>query len=338
MKKELQKIFGNESKRQKVIRRVVQVVVAFILLIAGWHFSQFVGYVRGLGPEAGRPPVAEGFLPIAGIIAFKVYTSSGVFDTIHPAGLTIFIATIVTAFLFRRALCSWICPIGALSEQLGLLGKRLMGKNLKVPKWLDITLLSIKFLIFTGILLVFVSMSFDDAAAFMREPFYALSDIRLFDMFSNLGIVGIMFMLVMLVLSVFVKSFWCRYLCPYGALLGVIGAISPVILKKDDKTCTHCRSCNRACINGVNISDKNNFVVTTECMGCTSCVTACPNKGTLQFKLFGVTTMTPFVYAISLVVIFFAIIAIAQLSGHWDTVLTIEKFRELDIKMATGGF
>ncbi|MBI4733883.1 MAG: 4Fe-4S binding protein [Rubrobacteridae bacterium] len=313
MKIELPGFFKNLSKHQISIRRVVQLSVALIVIMAGWHFYQFVGYIRGTGAEAFRPPVVEGFLPIAGIIAFKVFVASGFFDTIHPAGLTIFVSTIITALIFRRALCSWICPIGTLSEQLGKLGKKINGKNVTLPKWLDITLLSIKYLIFAAIFWVFASMSFNDAVVFMREPFYSLSDVRLFDMFAGIGVFGFAFILFLLVMSVFVKSFWCRYLCPYGALLGVIGLFSPIVLKKDSKSCARCGVCSKACVNGVDVAKKNNFVITAECMGCTSCVSACPKKGTLQFKLFGILRVSPLTFSIAFVVVFFAIIIIGAI-------------------------
>lgn len=318
------------------IRHIVQICIATILIIAGWNFYHFVNFIRGIGPEAVRPPVAESFLPIAGIIAFKVYLFNGFFDTVHPAGLTIFIATIVTAFVFRRALCSWICPIGALSEQLGRLGKKVFGKNVSIPKWLDRGLLTLKYLILAAICWIFLSMTGKEAIAFMQSPFYAASDIRMFEMFANLSAIGFFVFLFLTLMSIPIKSFWCRYLCPYGALLGVLGLISPILLKKNDKTCTHCGSCNRACVNRVNIKDSKDTVVTTECIGCTSCVEACPKKGTLQFKLFGKIPVSPLTFSIAFLSIFFAAIIIAKLTGHWDTALTVEKYRVLDSIMSAG--
>jgi polyferredoxin len=249
---------NSKEKNSAIIslRHVVQLTVCLILLFAGWHFHQFVDYVRGEGPEAARPPAAESFLPIARIIAFKALMFNGLFDTIHPAGLTIFLAAMITAFIFRRALCSWICPIGTLSEQLGRLGKRVLGKNVRVPKWLDIALLSIKYVIFLAIFWIFASMSGQDAISFMQAPFYSVSDIKLFDMFANLSVPGFLVIGFFTIMSIPIKSFWCRYLCPYGAFLGVIGLISPVILKKNDETCLHCGACNKACVNRVNVEGK----------------------------------------------------------------------------------
>ena len=55
-------------------------------------------------------------------------------------------------------------------------------------------------------------------------------------------------MLALLVLaSVFVQNFWCRYLCPYGALMGLAALASPLRIRREASLCIDCAKCAKAC-------------------------------------------------------------------------------------------
>src|SRR5664280_1108092 len=110
----------------------------------------------------------------------------------------------------------------------------------------------------------------------MGQSFYATSDYGLYRVYvQNFAVASIIIGLIV-VASVFVKSAWCRYVCPYGAVQGLLGIISPVVLVKNQDTCTSCRACNRACPNAVDVAAvQRSAVVSAECMGCGSCVQAC---------------------------------------------------------------
>ena len=339
LKEQLQKNPLLAKVYNKLTLRVsIQLLIALIMLITAWQFYGFVQYIRidSTGAYPNRPPSAEGFLPVAAFIALKALFYTGQIDTIHPAGLIILIATLVTAWVFRRALCSWICPIGTLSEFLGKLGKKLMGKNLTLPKWLDFSLLVLKYVLFFSIFKIFFLMPAEEAVNFMQIPYYSISDIKMFDFFAKISTMGITIIVLLLTLSVFIKSFWCRYLCPYGALLGVIGFFSPILLIKNDQSCIKCKKCNLACPNNVNVEGKKRLVLSTECTGCTSCVSACPQSETLQFKLFGYLPVKALSYSIAFLALFFGIILWAKATGHWDTDLTFYKYQMLDQAMSGG--
>ena len=51
----------------------------------------------------------------------------------------------------------------------------------------------------------------------------------------------------MVVASVFVQNFWCRYLCPYGALLGLTSLLSPLRIRREPAACIDCAKCAKAC-------------------------------------------------------------------------------------------
>ncbi|TAL17635.1 4Fe-4S binding protein [bacterium] len=312
------------------LRRAAQTVSVLIMVLAAWQFSGFIDVLRNGGgvSSAYRPPVVEGFLPIAAITALRAGIHTGVFDTVHPAGLVILLATLATALLFRRALCSWLCPIGSLSEFLGALGAR-WKLSLSVPKWLDYSLLAMKYGLFIWIFKLFFLMDGEAALSFTRLPYYAVSDVKMFELFSNIGVIGAGFAGSLALASVFVKSFWCRYLCPYGALQGVLGLLSPFTLKKDAALCNSCGLCSRACPNRVDVAGAKSPVISPECMGCTDCVTACPKKGALTLRFPGFKSVRPLVFGLAFLALFFGAVGVAKCTGRWDSSLTLGDYRSL---------
>lgn len=325
--------------KKVTLRSVCQFYIIGVMIYAAWNFYYFYEYLRGNSGivDPYRPPVVEGFLPFAAIVASKVMIVTGEIDSVHPAGLVIFIAILLTSWLFRRGLCSWICPIGTASEYLGKLGKKLLGRNLTIPRWLDRLLLVLKYGVLLVILKSLLFLPTDDAVIFMQTPYYGLSDIKLLQFYLNLGLVGTLVILVIMALSLLFKSFWCRYLCPYGALLGILGVVSPVVLKKNNDTCIKCNRCNEACPNKVNIKEKKSFVISTECIGCASCISACPKPDTLKFKVLGLLPVNAWVYSIGFLVVFFGVIIVGMATGHWNSSVEISGFKSLYQQMF-GGF
>ena len=201
-------------KKNITLRMTVQAFVVIIMIYAAWNFYGYYKYVQGTSGSYNpyRPPSVEGFLPIAALVAFKAMFVNWQIDPIHPAGLVIFLAILVTAWIFRRALCSWICPLGTLSEYLGKLGKKVMGDNIIIPKWLDFSLVALKYVLFFFIVSKFLLLTGEQATAFMRMPFYVISDIKVFEFFLNIGITGAIVIGIFMMLSFLFKSFFCRYL------------------------------------------------------------------------------------------------------------------------------
>jgi polyferredoxin len=140
------------------------------------------------------------------------------------------------------------------------------------------------------------------------------------------------------VLSVVIRNFWCRYLCPYGALLGIINFISPVKIKRNPVSCIDCGLCAKACPSFIKV-DKVKTVVSDECTSCLNCIDACPVADTLFLK-----TVIPAKKKISkkfaaagIVSLFLAVTGGAMLSGKWDNKITKEEYLFHFEKMKTYG-
>ena len=74
------------------------------------------------------------------------------------------------------------------------------------------------------------------------------------------------------------QRFWCRYLCPLGALLGLFAQRPALRLRQDEGQCNHCGKCNLACPAAAQ-PDRPGEWLSTECYGCWNCVAACDRNG-----------------------------------------------------------
>ena len=230
-------------------RRIVQWVAVAAVIVIGLQFTLWVvPHLDGRWPEVSRPPGVEAFLPIGGMLATRHLLQAGVVDAVHPAGLAIFVAICVMSVVMAKSFCSHVCPIGLLSELLGRLGIRLTGRALRLPRWLDLPLRGLKFLLLSFFVwAIWFAMDPQAVAAFLTSPYNTIVDAKMWLFFAHPSRLTVTVVGVLVVGSVFVRDLWCRYLCPYGALLGVLGRLAPLKVTRDDSLCTGCQGCTRAC-------------------------------------------------------------------------------------------
>lgn len=97
----------------------------------------------------------------------------------------------------------------------------------------------------------------------------------------HMGIlIGVMFS-VIVALNLWKSRFWCRYVCPLGALLGLAGKNPLLRLKKNDQACNDCRLCAAVCPGGAKPdapSDAPDGWKPAECMFCWNCQSVCPRQ------------------------------------------------------------
>jgi polyferredoxin len=311
------------------VRWAVQGAYVLFLVVVAIRFAAFVDAALKDGPIAAqRPPAVEAFLPIAALMAAKRFVLTGFWDGIHPAGLTILLGAIATAFLARKAFCSWICPVGTLSRALEWLGRRTLWRRgwPAVPRWLDLALASLKYLLLAFFLRTVASMPLDAIEEFMRAPYNVAADAKMLLLFRDLSLTGGIVLGALALLSVLVKHLWCRYLCPYGALLGVASFFSPLSVRRDPATCNDCRACTRACPVEIPVHARLR-VLSTECTGCMSCVAACTVRNCLGVTREGKRAWSPWLVPAVALGVMLGFWAVARLTGFWETDVTSETFR-----------
>jgi len=302
------------------VRRGVQLLFLVIVCFIGFRFSLFVGPLeKGLLPVVDRPPGVEAFLPISALVSLKHFVLTGTLNEIHPSGLVLFLIICATALIVRKGFCGWVCPFGLLSEYLTKLHFLIFRQGVRLPRWLDRVLRTGKYLLAAFFIWsIFIRMPLESVQGFIYSPYNILADIKMFRFFSDISMTALLVILALVLLSVLIRNFWCRYLCPYGALLGGLSILSAGRIHYDRAHCSHCGKCEKNCPGLIDIQ-LGKSTSSLECNACLQCVDGCPEEGALTFSLFHSRfSMGSIGVGLSIVLLFVGGIALAKLNGHWQ--------------------
>lgn len=282
--------------------------------------------------SVSRPAGVEGWLPIEGMMQFKYVLATGKLPRLHPAAFFLFTAFALISLLFRKAFCGWICPVGTVSEYLWKLGRGLFGRNFRIPRWIDLPLRSLKYLFLSFFVCAVTMMSAAAIADFVASPYGLVVDVRMLNFFRFIGATTAYVVIALVFASMLVQNFWCRYLCPYGALMGLISIFSPARITRNESACIDCGKCTKACPSSLPV-DRLVQIRSAECMSCLECVSVCPAKGALSLQFAAPAKLRRVVpswqVAAGIAVLSCGLIGYARLSDHWQTYLPNQVFLRL---------
>ncbi|OCW96035.1 4Fe-4S ferredoxin [Macellibacteroides sp. HH-ZS] len=151
--------------------------------------------------------------------------------TLPLSVLLFFILPVLFAFLFGRVFCAGVCPFGALQELVNI-------KNYRLPKAFTTVLGMMPWFYLIFALLYAVTRSSFIICRF--DPF-----VGIFRLGGDIGMItcGI----ILLIMAMFTGRPFCRFFCPYGALLSIFSSVSIWKIKLTDKPCINCELCHNAC-------------------------------------------------------------------------------------------
>jgi len=157
-----------------------------------------------------------------------------------PATVLVFgLVPLAFALLFGRVFCSSVCPHGALQDLMLL-------KPVRVPVWLEHGLRMIPHM-YLGLAMIFAATG-GGYIICQYDPFVTIFRFSGTVLMVSCGI-------GLLVLGIFVGRPYCRFICPYGALLGLVSTVSKWRVRITPDTCTQCRLCEQSCpFNAINSS------------------------------------------------------------------------------------
>jgi polyferredoxin len=117
------------------------------------------------------------------------------------------------------------------------------------------------------------------------DPFFALFNFWT----SEVSITGLVILSVTLGLSLFVERPWCKYTCPYGALLGITNLFRVFSIRRNASTCKADGACSIMCPMNIPV-DSVTVVRDHQCISCLECTSEaiCPVAQTVQFSTRGV--------------------------------------------------
>ena len=195
------------NKKRNLPRFILQwSVIAFLLFLGAKAFLQ-----RDYVPDF------EAYCPFGGVQALSSYfLNNSLACTMTTVQIAMGIMLIIGIILFSKLFCAFICPIGTISEWLGNLGDKYK-LRIKISDLTDQLLRSLKYIL----LFVTFYYTFDSNELFCKkfDPYYAVASGFSLDVVWYFALISI---LLVLIGSIIFRLFWCKYLCPLGAISNVL--------------------------------------------------------------------------------------------------------------------
>lgn len=250
------------SRRFKLFHRVRWIFLFYTLIFIGW-------YAQGQLSVVNIFPILHSLFK-----GFEIQTY-----LMDPIIFILWSYVFVSLLLIGRGLfCGWLCPFGALQEMIGWLAKKWRIRQLKIAYPLHEKLQLIKY----GVLLLLLALSL--YANLMAE---VMAEVEPFKTTFTLMFVRtwpfVIYALVLLGLGLYVNKFYCRYVCPLGAGLSMLGRFHPIKWLSRRKECGNpCTLCHHKC--DIKAILPSGLIDYNECIQCFECITyynndsLCPPK------------------------------------------------------------
>ncbi|MCS6179477.1 4Fe-4S binding protein [Shewanella baltica] len=282
--------FKGEIKINTLRQGTQHVLALSLLLVAVQYTINTILLKQGITPWLMRPDVVDAFLPIAGGIELKAIVSLNLWDQTHPAAAVMLAAVLLTGLLCKRAFCGWACPLGLAGEYLYAFRKRFIKSELTPPAWLDWPLRMLKYLLLLGLCYIVIGMPAQSIPNYLDGNYHKIADLKMALFFLTPSLITLLVFTLILALAAWRRQGFCRYLCPYGAMLGILSFASPLKIRRDSQHCLieakgmKCDKCTRACPANIIVHTKTT-VRSDECQACMRCVAACPKSAALGLGL-----------------------------------------------------
>lgn len=262
------------------LRLAVQ--IAFFVLVALIAVNHSLEESGNALPILGTAST-HAICPFGGVVSIYQYATAGSFvQKIHESSFILMIAGLALALLVGPAFCGWACPLGSFQEWLGKLGKKLFKKryNRLIPKNIDRWMRYSRYIVLAWV----VWVTARSATLFFADydPFFAL-----FNFWGGeVALSALIILGVVILLSLIVERPFCKYACPYGALLGVFNLFRIFGIRRNPSTCIDCKACDRACPMNIEVSGAGR-IRDHQCISCLKCTSeyVCPIEKTVELKV-----------------------------------------------------
>jgi len=222
----------------------------------------------------------EAYCPFGGMESLWGLIVDGEFScALGPLNLSLLVALLVLVLISKKSFCGWACPIGFLSEVFGRVGGMVWRRRLLPGPKLNGRLKLLRYVVL-GLSLFF---TYRTGELILRgyDPFYVI-----FSGFGH-GTVGIISLIVLIVIAIgalLVPMFFCRYLCPLGAVFDPFSRLGLIKIVRDQNACTECGLCNDACPHDIPVQELR-LVRHRDCTNCLECMDSCPEPDVLKLKV-----------------------------------------------------
>lgn len=268
------------KKKKKSIRRWVQLIL--FLLIAAISVNHSL-VESGKGLSFFSTASLHAVCPFGGVVTLYQLLGLGTFvKKIHPSSVVLMVVVFSSAILMGPLFCGWICPFGTFQEWIGKIGKKLFKKkyNRFIPYKYDTYLRWLRYAVLAWVLYMTAvtgKLIFQD-----YDPYYTLFQFWT----GEVAVTGFIVLGLVILLSLFVERPFCKYACPYGAVLGIFNLFRIIPLRRNNASCINCKACDRVCPMNIPVSTSS-IIRNHQCISCYECTDtdgACPVDNTLAFQ------------------------------------------------------
>lgn len=221
--------------------------------------------------------------PFGGVVTLYNLATLGTFiQKIHISSVILMLIIFALAVMVGPVFCSHVCPLGSIQEWIGKLGRKLFKKryNRFIPVKVHHILKYFRYVVL--VLVVYITAKSGYLMFAEIDPYNAL-----FSFWSDeVSIKGLIILGITAVASLFVERPWCKYACPYGALLGLSNKFRIFKIRRVPSTCISCNQCNVACPMNIEVATKST-VNDLQCISCMICTSEekCPVPETVALKI-----------------------------------------------------
>jgi len=221
--------------------------------------------------------------PFGGVVTIYQYMTEGTFvQKIHESAFILMILGFLLAVLFGPVFCGWVCPLGTVQEWVAALGRKIFKKkryNHFIPAKLDSILRYTRYLVLAWV--IYMTAVSGTLVFANIDPYFALFNFWT----SEVAIGGLIVLGVTLLASLFIERPFCKYACPYGAVLGISNLFCVFSIRRNAGTCKLDSICDITCPMNINVSSKT-IIRDHQCISCLECTSEarCPVASTVMFS------------------------------------------------------
>lgn len=238
-------------------------ILLFLLLIVGTlqvahKFCPYAVVCFGL----------QGFLPQVG-------------EWLYPITIALGLLLTLSVFIVGRIFCSYACPIGTVQELVMKLRGKKYRNNVHLPLAAERFFGKGKYIVF-----LFTVVTIGLGLPYLYIQFCPVIGIAYP---LSISIAAIVSLAIIVLGALLTERIWCRFLCPYAALMNLVQYLGVLLHIKRNKiyrnleVCIECRQCNRHCPMNIDLLEKE-YITNANCIHCKRCLDVCPKKDALTMK------------------------------------------------------
>lgn len=268
-----------KKKAKPWYRTAVQIF--FFALVALITLNEALSEFYGMSIPYLATASLHAICPFGGVVSIYEFVTSGRYtQKTHASSFILMWAAFILAVGFGPLICGWVCPLGSFQQWIAKVGRKVFGKkyNHMIPGSIDKPLRYTRYLVLG--LVIFATATTQKLIFQDYDPYFAL-----FNFWSTeVAPTALIILGATIIASIFIERPWCKYLCPYGALLGLFNLFRIFRIRREASTCIDCKLCDRNCPMNITVSTAA-AVLDHQCISCMNCTSEqyCPVADTVDF-------------------------------------------------------